>query len=471
MNEDPKTPNSPQESGVSAPAEGGAEKGVFKLGANGDKTSAPKTSFLQKLVRSGDKREEEQGGENQFTKLFGAQDEFAPADAASISQLLGPKPVFVQKTYIEQEQKRRKAAKNVFTLSVIMALAVYGFFYSQLNADFTYLGQNAASEFESSNALLERKQTELNNLRYRKAVMFLDDTNGEISSYQIHKDIINSQRSSAAEKEQAQTALEETGERIKVMLAQVQAILNESMGVDVYSPEPVAPDEREAYFEQLLRDSLVQTRAAASGSDSRNREMLRIIDNVIRFIDNRSFRDTLRMQDLGKMAAGDQEFDVLLARIRAQGTDELALINKVQTARLDWTSVINNIHEAVIGNVDNVYGRGFFQENGGFLFNSYGFDAKTRRISISGVTKTPNTKTFTGISNLLEAIKCSPHFKDIDFRSFAKSKDEGGFYSSSVNLEFALQDESETEQCDRNPRANSPSATNPAIDEPTVNPS
>ena len=47
-----------------------------------------------------------------------------------------------------------------------MVVAVYGYFYSQLNSNFTWftdqLGPNAAVKFESTNNEIQQKQTDLN---------------------------------------------------------------------------------------------------------------------------------------------------------------------------------------------------------------------------------------------------------------------------------------------------------------------
>ena len=77
------------------------------------------------------------------------------------------------------------------------------------------------------------------------------------------------------------------------------------------------------------------------------------------------------------------------------------------------------------------------------MFSSYKFDSETGRISMSGATKTSDSKTFSFIAKLIESVERSPKFKDIDFRSFTKSKDEKGDFSSSINLDFSIQEGSD----------------------------
>ena len=116
---------------------------------------------------------------------------------------------------------------------------------------------------------------------------------------------------------------------------------------------------------------------------------------------------------------------------------------------------------SVTRKADLYYGEGLFKTVGGFLFSTYRFDAKTGRISITGVTRTSDSKTFSFISKLVDSIEKSPYFKDIDFRSFSKSRDDSCDYSSSINLEFSLQNGFDPRD-DQNAANTAPAALAPA---------
>lgn len=389
-----------------------------------------------------------------------------PPPAPSLSALLGPKPIFSQKTFEETERRRKKTAKTVFFLAVLVLLGTYGFFYSQLNPNFTLLndqlGPNVAARFESSNSELKAKQTELNLINYRMARLFLDEVNSQIDPFQRQTAIENSSFSTLAEKQNAALELQILGAGIKRTLGETQKILSKPLGIDIYTSEPVIPEEREAEFENFLKTKLNEESAALNADSKPNVVEIRLIENVLRLVENRSFRQTLLAQDLGKIS--EEAFSGMLAKIREEGSDELSAIDKVKEKRIDWGSVISDIH-AVTTKADPFYGQGLFKTVGGFLFSSYRFDAKTGRISISGLTKRSDSKIFSAIAELVDAIEKSPKFKDIEFRSFTKSKDESGDYSSSVNLDFTLQAEKDPRDSvveSENPPTSGPAVTAPS---------
>ncbi|GEM_PF-5573244 len=398
-----------------------------------------------------------------FTNLTAPQENSSSSiQAPSLATLLGPKPLFSRTAYEQKELTRRKIAKGVLIFSLLAALGTYLFFSSQLNPNFTWLadqlGPNVAQQFERSNSELKKIQTDLNLISFRTARLWLDEANSQIDPYQRQIAILGSDFSTRTEKENAVVQQQILGAQIKNSLREVQKILNQPLSVNLYTVEPVTPEQNEALFESLLQEELAKQKAALSGGDVQNSGEIRVIDNVVRFVDNKKFRDAIKGVDLASIR--EEDFSAMLNRIRAEGTDELSLIDRIKKQRLDWSQVIQNIH-SVTRKADASYGQGLFKTVGGFLFNSYRFDAKSGRISISGLTRTSDSKTFTFIANLVDAIEKSTKFKDIDFRSFSKSRDEKGDFSSSVNLDFSIQ----TEQ---DPRDDIPQSENKPTSTPSI---
>lgn len=414
----------------------------------------PKLSFLKSLlqkVKLPSGNDGNTSNENVFTKLFG-RSTVAPAPPVppapkavvnpvpSLSMLLGPKPKFSRAAFEEAEKKRTKMAKSVFRTVLLLALLIYGFFYSQLTPDFKffseYVGPNIAERFESTNSELKKKQTDLNRVRYRMARLWLDDINGDIDVFQTHAAIAAAETAIPSQKAEAEVELQIVGARIKKSLSEAQKIFNQPLGIDLYSQKPVSSQEREREYATLLRDAFSKEKAALASQPKPNPEELRRIDNVLRLVENKKFRDTLRTQDFTKISEAD--FSSMLEKIREEGTDELSSIQKLRSKRLDWATIIRDIH-TVARKVDLYYGQGLFKTVGGFLFSSYKFDSKTGRINMEGLTKTSDSKTFSSIAKLVDAIEKSVKFKDIDFRSFAKNRDEKGDFSSTLSFDFAIQ--------------------------------
>lgn len=358
------------------------------------------------------------------------------AQTASLATLLGPKPVFSQKTYQDNEKRRQKITQILFACAVGLFFATYGFFYTQLNQKFTWfsnqLGPNLANRFDGSNNELHAKQTEVNVARFRMARLLLDEVNSQ-------SDVFDRL---LAQQGLDKTPLQSLETSLKNLLSIVQKIFAQPIGIDTYSREPVSQLERDKLFETLLRQRLELDRAVLTADSKTSPLELRTIDGVLRLFENRSLRASIAAQDFGKISQKD--LSDLLAKIRQEGTDELSTANQLRADRLDWSQIIQDIHSATM-KADGYYGQGLFKTVGGFLFNAYNFDTKTGRIGITGITKKSDSKTFSAIADLVDSIEKSPMFKDIDFRSFAKSKDENGDFSSSLNLEFALQKSGEVD--------------------------
>lgn len=436
-----------------------------------------KAPLLQKLLGGAPSGKNQSNG-NVFTKLFGNSTVSGSASSVlpngknmpviggepkkaqpSISVLLGPKPHFENRSAEQTEAKRAKTGRVFLYAVCFIAVAVFGFFYSQLNPDFTLLsdylgGPNVAARFENTNAEIETKQTATNNLRYRMANLWLAEASFKIDSFQTAMNILDSASVSTLAKQNAENQLVDLETKIKDALRNFQNILKAPLGIETFSLSPVSPEQIETQYLELLKESLNRERALATNEGKPNQDALRLIDNVLRLVENKSFWDSVRKEDLGKMDRN--ELAGLLAKIRNAGTDELSAIYKIRSKRLDWGSVIRDIHAAITRQADPYYGQGLFQTVGGFLFSSYRFDSKTNRISISGITKSAETKVFSAISDLIESIERSRSFKDIDFRSFAKSRDENGDFTSSLNLEFSLQEGEDTRDREQKIETNTP---------------
>lgn len=360
---------------------------------------------------------------------------------ASIADLLGPKPEFNAAAYEETERKHERRARFAFYMAVVCAVVIGGYFYVNLTPD-VYLvtdviGQNSAQKFEQSNAEVKKLQTDVNIIQYRIARLWFDILNARIDVY-TQSFVASQSAKSIAERTAAQAVVEKTGGEVRNALIAMQKIFTQDLGVDTYTPMPVSYVEREAAFSELLKTALENQKQSLHGSanDKKGTDEERAIDTVIRLVGNKKVRALVRGSSPRTMK--DEELIKLLADIRAEGIDEFAQVEKLKQQRVDWESLINNIHE-VVKTADPHYGHGLFKTVGGFMFSNYTFDQKTGRVSITGITRTSDSSTFSFIATLIDAIEKSPKFKDIDFRSFSKTRDNSGDFSAGVNLDFAIE--------------------------------
>lgn len=363
----------------------------------------------------------------------------------SISQLLGPQPLFNKAAFEEAYKKKLKICQNIFYGAILIAIIAFGFFYVQLNPQITILNDlfdkpNIASDFEHSNTEVKLKQTELNIVNYRLIRLLLDDLSLSIDPYVkvVHemgdKDLSDENRATWTSLADAQVV------QIRQRLKELQKYYRMPLSISLVERKVMTSEEVETQFHDLLKQQLVEQKQLLTQAKEPNPDEIRIVDNLIKLVDNAGLKTKILAARVDNMP--HEDVVKLLSEIRAQGTDELSSVQKIKTARLDWARRIQDIH-SIVRQADDLYGQGLFKDVGGFLFSSYRFDATTGRISISGVTKTANNKTFSYITKLIDAIEKSTEFKDIDFRSFTKTveeqKDGRKTYSSGVNLEFAIQ--------------------------------
>ncbi|MBP9718291.1 hypothetical protein KBD59_03275 [Candidatus Gracilibacteria bacterium] len=427
-NQTPNLPDSTDENTVEKKPE------TFSLGGGGGKTS--KGGILDRLLNKSPSAGTlaDSGKLPDLNEILKTPAPTGPASSGgSISQLLGPQPIFNKAVYQEAYRKKLKLTQSIFYGAFLIAILVFGFFYVQLNSNITALndlmgGPNTASSFERSNAEVKNKQTEINLVRYRYIRLLLDDVNLSIDPYlkAVHDiPVIETTR-----------VADSLATVIRERLKEIQKQFNENLSIPLITTKPVTFEEREAEFAQLLKDNLIEQKRSLTDQKEPNTDEIRIVENVLRLIENDNLKNALSDKQIDKLS--HDELAQLLSTIRADGTDELSSIQKIKLQRLDWAKLIQDIH-AIVRKADTYYGQGLFKSVGGFLFSSYRFDAATNRISISGLTKTPNNRTFSFITQLIDAIEKSSKFKDIDFRSFSKTRDDKGDYTSGIDLEFAIQ--------------------------------
>ncbi len=450
--EENKQTASVAENAVTASAVPLARSGLYNLG-DGEK----KPSILGKLLGSvlpsrqtADKKDDAQKTlitENSIGAAIGRQmaEENKEAQSgrhiASIADLLGPKPEFNPALIEEKERKNEKRARVAFYSSVVFAVFVAGFFIANLTPDlFIYtdtFGANSAQKFEQSNSEVKKNQTDTNIIQYRVARLWFDVMNSNIDPFT--KAVLTSKTAKTlTEQTAAQADIDKISGDVRNSLLAMQKIFSQDLGIDTYTVMPVSREEREAEFATLLKSSLTDQQQSLHGSakDKKGSNDERAIDTVLKLVGNKKVRALVRGSNPKTMT--NDELVKLLADIRTEGIDEFAQVEKLKQQRIDWEDLINSIH-AVVQSADPHYGHGLFKTVGGFMFSNYSFDQKTGRITISGITRTADSSTFSFIATLIDAIEKSPKFKDIDFRSFNKTRDESGDFSAGVNLEFSIE--------------------------------
>ncbi|MFA6528681.1 MAG: hypothetical protein WCT46_04020, partial [Candidatus Gracilibacteria bacterium] len=119
--------------------------------------------------------------------------------------------------------------------------------------------------------------------------------------------------------------------------------------------------------------------------------------------------------------------------------DNFTLILSIKNSRQSWENIIKELEE-ITKEVDPLYGSAI---ESNISYASFSLESESKTVSIQGTTITDDTKNFTLIANLVDALEQSPLFMNVEERSFSKSDsndEEDSQYEASFRLSFDIQE-------------------------------
>ncbi|MEK7528738.1 MAG: hypothetical protein AAB592_03145 [Patescibacteria group bacterium] len=353
--------------------------------------------------------------------------------------VLGPRPTLgANSTFIRQiEERRNRKSLRILIGTLLVAVLVFGYFKLALSPDVTIFGPNIATRFEESNQEIKQIQTQVNEQYFRTARLHLDRLSQLGDGFRFHTALASSATLSAVERAESDGELNRLRGEMKNSLVALKSVFIRPLAVPMYSNSPRTPAKAEGEFADALRAHLLQRKNELG--DLRDEAVIveqRYLDSMIKAVDNAPLRRTIADLDLDVLTG--EKITEVLSLLQQGGGDDLSIISRIKEGRIRWTEIIASI-ESVTRQVDALYGQGLFDEIGGIRYTDYDFDRTTGQVTVSGLTKTEDSKTFSLIANLIDRFEKSSGFKDIEMRSFSKSAAEGAGFSSSLRLTFYLQ--------------------------------
>lgn len=383
---------------------------------NQDIKIAPETAdpnkggLLQYLKDTGDEKvkikKEDEGAFTLDTK----HNKQEKKEVAGQKSILGQVPIIPTFTKLKEitavETKREKIiAKVALITSLTIALFTFGFFYIDLSPTFSLGGsQNTTQKYTAAKEEVIQVEADLILTNILTARLYLDEISVEIDNY-----FSNKKSKDNAKLNTAKTNIKNLLEKIKTKF-----------------PSSLSDQDKEKTLE-ILRNK--------KDSTKENQEESKNIQNVIKLMQNAELQGLILGADIKKLE--NEEFEKFLTDLRNKDKNELSVIASLQTKRINWAEVMQEI-ENITREVDNVFGKGLFEEIGGVTYTGYSFDALSGKITVTGSTKTMDSRTFTLIANLIDAFEKSEKFKNVDKRSFAKSQSDEGF-NATLKLDFELE--------------------------------
>lgn len=334
----------------------------------------------------------------------------AKSEKKSILGVLPTMPKFGQVNQIDKARYERelKIAKWSIIGTVSFAIVTFAFFYIQLRPTLALFEPNvtqrhAEIQKEKANAEADVIVTQALNAR-----ILLDEISVEMDNY------FSSSKSGKAKT------------NIQKLLSDVKTLL----------PGALDDEVEESMLDILRAKQQAVHGAAGKDAEGKSEEEEQGIQNTTRLVQNNELKSLIRSFD-PENPTPEMPFDEMLKKLRELDQNQLSIIAKLQEKRIKWHEIIAEI-EKITREVDTVFDEGLFEQIGGIVYSGYSFDAQSGKISVTGRTKTMDSRTFTLIANLIDAFEKSPRFKNVDKRSFAKSKDEDGFLAT-LKLDFELE--------------------------------
>lgn len=318
-------------------------------------------------------------------------------------------PKFGQVNQINKAEYERelKIAKWSLGGAIGLAILAFAFFYIQLHPTLTIFGPNVTQRHEEIQRQTSNAQADVMVTRALTARILLDEVSVEMDNY-----------FAASSAGKAKTKIQE-------LLAQARTLM----------PDGIDDDVEESMLD-ILRAKQQAVHGAAEENASGAGAEAQSIQNTIKLVQNNPLKNLIKNFD-PQNPEPEIPFDDILRQLRELDQNELSIIAGLQEKRIKWREVIEEI-EKITKEVDHVFDEGLFEQIGGIAYSGYSFDAASGRISVTGRTKTMDSRTFTLIANLIDAFEKSQKFKNVDKRSFSKGKDDDGFLAT-LKLDFELE--------------------------------
>ncbi len=343
--------------------------------------------------------------------------------------ILGPKP---KTDNLKIAERPSSLGGSLFKLVVFLWVLVLVGSYLTMGASFDVAGLNQTLASEDSVSDIKEAQAEFNADNYLVAYYYLDSFAYLADSYLYKK----SQYESAYTSSNTKASLEPEIEELETDLMLALSLVQERLAVEIV-PEGIEI-EGDIATEMLFKEATVEyleELAGDLGGDSEDVDVqleLAGLNGALALLKNGAFVKEVVSADSDSISEIVDGFGDITS-------DNFTIISGIKSDRQNWSEIIKEI-ESVTKEVDPLYGTSVQSD---ISYSSYGFDSSAKTISLQGSTTTDDTRNFTLIVNLIDALEESSLFMDIEERSFSKSdssEEESTEYEARFRLEFSIQD-------------------------------
>lgn len=314
-----------------------------------------------------------------------------------------------------QADKTAKIARMVFFGVLIVSVAVLAYLFFNPAQGSARLGVKTLDPLAEQRDELSEVTSRVITNHYKRAALALHDVSQNTAKFTVASDTSRSNFSDFNDQLNAETNLETYKENIGAGLAIVEEEVSAARRLSLNSEEIEA--------ELLIYLSDKQNQAADPFEKN-------LYSDALSLYRNKSLLTQVKDINLEDSTDGEilQGLETILANIQ---TSDINRIAYVQARRVSWSEVISEL-ERITNSVD--------PGMSSISYTGYTFDADDKRVSVTGQITTPDEKTFTLITLLVDELNESDSpFVNAENTSFSKNTSGEEGFTSTLRLDFNLQ--------------------------------
>lgn len=392
------------------------------------------------------KKKEESG--NVFTDLFDKekdseakkQDDIVDSVVKKSGEkgpILGPKP---KTGDVKVAERPSSLGGGVLKLLVFFWILTFGAAYLTMGASFDVLGVNLSVKADELSSDLLDAQAELNVNNYLIAYYYLDSFAYLADSYLYKQSQYDSSYTSTTDKTSLEGDITELKSDMVVALAAAQEklsedVLPEDITIETEFSAEVAFKEATSVY---LENEIEELESGTSSEDADIQLEIRALEGALTLLENGVFVNELLDLPTDDSLTSDDVSD-LVSDFSEITEDNFTVISKIKSDRQKWSEIIREL-EDITKEVDPLYGTSVESD---IQYSSFSLDLDSKSISLQGKTYTDDSRNFTLIANLIDALEQSEMFMNVAERSFSKSEgssNDDAQYLASFRLAFDIQE-------------------------------
>jgi hypothetical protein len=316
-----------------------------------------------------------------------------------------------------------KSAKAVFIVAMIFTFLSASYYFGIAN---TLFGLGSINYVSASQQKLVELQTEKTLNHYILVAISLDELAIRVSNF--NASLLNNQSSSKLLKQK--TAIVDSYSKIKNNLDSATKEVATSPSILTLLSEKVET-EKSKYANLALKeeDELKKTTFHS---------LSKLYFSTQKVISNPDLRKNLI--DINIQNLSDLELIELSNKtLGALTYNPIAQVASVELNRINWTTIFSEL-ETVIQEFDPQFDVFTSSQDYTISLSSYGFNTESKTVTVSGEVRTKDSKTFTLITNIVDALETSDVFSNLSYTTFSKSLEaETEVFTSSLSLNFQLE--------------------------------